>query len=100
MEAVKSGGLWEIETVGNQRAFLARGPVKGNRVCATAKRPVRAESVVKKTVMVVEVDLDESEDENEGVEREWVTFVGADEGPRTGSKMVEKGAEVETAREG
>ncbi|GAQ92707.1 hypothetical protein KFL_011010020 [Klebsormidium nitens] len=49
MEAVKRGGLWEIETVGKQRAFLARGPVKGNRVCATAKRPAIAESVVEKT---------------------------------------------------
>jgi hypothetical protein len=48
MEAVKRGGLWEIETVGKQRAFLARGPVKGNRMCATSKRQVRAESVVKK----------------------------------------------------
>ncbi|GAQ93603.1 hypothetical protein KFL_016990010 [Klebsormidium nitens] len=77
-----------------------RGPVVGNGVCATAKRPVRAESVVKKTVKVVEVDLDESDDENGGVERERGTFVGADEGPRTGSKMVEKGVKFETAREG
>ncbi|GAQ80159.1 hypothetical protein KFL_000480010 [Klebsormidium nitens] len=80
--------------------FLARGPVKGNRVCATAKRPVRAESVVKKTVKVVEIDLDESDDENEGVEREWETFVGADEVPRTCSQKLPKGAEFETAREG
>ena len=65
MEAVKRGGLWEIETVGKQRAFLARGPVKKDRVCATAKRPVRAESVVKKTVKIVEIDLDESDDEIE-----------------------------------
>ncbi|GAQ93197.1 hypothetical protein KFL_013550020 [Klebsormidium nitens] len=100
MEAVKRGGLWEIETVGKQRAFLARGPVKRNRVCATAKRPVRAESVVKKTVKVVEIDQDESDDENEGVEREWGTFVGADEVPRTGSQKLPKGAEFETAREG
>ncbi|GAQ93529.1 hypothetical protein KFL_016200010 [Klebsormidium nitens] len=62
-------------TVGKQKAFLARGPVKGNRVCATAKRRVRAESVVKKMIKVVEIELDESDDENGGVEREWGTFV-------------------------
>src|SRR3569623_1234812 len=65
-EAVKRGGLWEIETVGKQRAFLAREPVRKNRVTATAKGPVRAESVVKKTVKVVEVDLEDLDDEIEG----------------------------------
>ncbi|GAQ91085.1 hypothetical protein KFL_007250060 [Klebsormidium nitens] len=89
-----------IETVGKHRAFRARGPLKGNRVCATAKRPVRAESVVNKTVKVVEVDLDESDDENGGAEREWGTVVGADEAPRTCSNFVEKGAEIEMTREG
>src|SRR3569833_2744726 len=52
MQAAKRGGLWEIETVGKQRAFLARGHVKENRVVAAAKRPMRAESVVKETVKV------------------------------------------------
>ncbi|GAQ93346.1 hypothetical protein KFL_014600020 [Klebsormidium nitens] len=79
MEAFKCGGLWEM---GKQKAFLARGSVKGyrvcSRVCSIAKRPVRAESVVKKTAKVVEIDLDESDDENEGVERERGTFVGAE----------------------
>ena len=65
MQAAKRGGLWEIETVRKERAFLARGPVRKNREAATAKMPVRAESVVRKTVKVVEVDLDEPEDENE-----------------------------------
>ncbi|GAQ92533.1 hypothetical protein KFL_010420020 [Klebsormidium nitens] len=68
--AWKRGGLWEIGTVGKQRAFLARGQIKRNRVYATAKRPVRAKSVVKKTVKVVEIDLDESDDENRGVSEE------------------------------
>ncbi|GAQ92282.1 hypothetical protein KFL_009650040, partial [Klebsormidium nitens] len=77
-----------------------RGPVKENRVCATAKRPVRAESVVKKTVKVVEVELDESDDENRGVEQEWGTFMGADEVPRTSSQKLPKGAEFEMTREG
>ncbi|GAQ93542.1 hypothetical protein KFL_016350010 [Klebsormidium nitens] len=63
MEAVKRGGLWEIETVGKQPAFLAREPVRKNRVTATAKRPVRAEDVVKKTVKVMEVDLEDLDDE-------------------------------------
>ncbi|GAQ93403.1 hypothetical protein KFL_015020010 [Klebsormidium nitens] len=94
MEAVKRGGLWEIDIVGKPRAFLARGPVKKDRVCATAKRPVRAESEVKKTVKDVEVDIDESNDENRGVERERGMFVGPDEEPRTGSNMVEKGAKI------
>jgi hypothetical protein len=67
---------------------------------ATAKRPVRAESVVKRAVKVVEVDLDESDDENGNVGRERGTFVGADEGPRMSSKMIEKGANFEMAREG
>ncbi|GAQ90445.1 hypothetical protein KFL_006400010 [Klebsormidium nitens] len=86
MEAGKRGGLWEIETVGKQRAFLARGPVKGNRVCATAKRPVRAQSVVKKTVKVVKIDLDDSDDGNGGVERKMRFFVGADETFKSGRK--------------
>ncbi|GAQ92838.1 hypothetical protein KFL_011620050 [Klebsormidium nitens] len=95
MEAVKRGGY------GTLRPWdIARGLVKGNRVCATAKRPVRAERVVKKTVKVVEVDLDESNDEDGGVERERGTSAGEDEGPRTNPKMVEKGAKFETAREG
>lgn len=55
------------------------------------KRPVRAEGVVKKAMKVVEIDLDDSEDEKGGVEREWGTFPGAHEDPRTGSIMVEKG---------
>ncbi|GAQ92170.1 hypothetical protein KFL_009370020 [Klebsormidium nitens] len=50
---------------GKQKAFLARGPVKKNWETAVAKRPVRADSVVKETVKVVEVDLEESEDEIE-----------------------------------
>ncbi|GAQ92944.1 hypothetical protein KFL_012160010 [Klebsormidium nitens] len=70
MEAVKRGGLWENETVEKQRAFLARGPVKENRECATAKRSVRAESVVQKTVKVVEVDLDEAAATRMGASKE------------------------------
>jgi hypothetical protein len=100
MEAVKRGGLWEIETVGKQRAFLARGPVKGNRMCTTAKRPVRAESVVKKTVKVVKVDLDESDDKNGNVERERGTFVEVDKGPRMSSKMIKRRAKFEMKRKG
>ena len=57
------GGLWEIETAGKPRAFLAKKPVEKNRVTSTVKKPVTAESVVKKPVKVVEVDLGESDDE-------------------------------------
>ena len=63
VQAVQRGGLWEIETARKQRAFLARGPVRKSRVTAVAKKPVRAESVVKNVVKVVEVDLEESEDD-------------------------------------
>ncbi|GAQ92269.1 hypothetical protein KFL_009610040 [Klebsormidium nitens] len=91
MEALKRGGLWEIETVGKQRSFLARGPVKKDRVCATvAKRPVRAESVVKKTVKVVEIDLDELDDEKGELVR----------AARTDSKESQCGPIVEVVREG
>ena len=37
--------------------------MRKNRVTAVAKKPVRAESVVKNVVKVVEVDLEESEDD-------------------------------------
>lgn len=69
VEAVKRGGLYEVETVEKRRAFLARAPVKKKRVSAKAKKPVRAESVTRNVVNVIEVDLEELDDEMESSAR-------------------------------
>ena len=49
MKAVKREGLREIETVGEAESIPWQGvSVRKNQMLATAKRPVRADSVVKK----------------------------------------------------
>ena len=60
-----TNGLRKMESVGKQRTFLARGPVKKSRLPAMAKRPLRAKGVVQKIMKAAEVDLDELEDESE-----------------------------------
>jgi hypothetical protein len=57
--------IWP-STISESNTFLARGIVKGNRMCATVK--------------VVEVDLDELDGKNGNVERERGTFEGRTNG--------------------
>lgn len=62
--------MWEIETVGKQRAYFARGPMKKKRVTAgLTLKSVRADNVVKETIMVVEVDLEELDDDIESTKQ-------------------------------
>ncbi|GAQ90055.1 hypothetical protein KFL_005930100 [Klebsormidium nitens] len=75
------------EGTGQERPGLRHGKEAG-------KSKKRGE----KTVKVVEIDLDELDDKNGGVERERVTFVGADEEPCTVSQKSQSGPIVETMR--
>jgi hypothetical protein len=68
MEAVQKDGLFEIATVEKPRAFLAVEPTREKRVKETARKPQMKKEIAKvqkKTVKVIEVDLD-SDDENGG----------------------------------
>jgi hypothetical protein len=49
----QQGGLWKIETMGEQTAYVAQGPAKRDR--ATGEKIAKEE---KKPVKVVEIDLD------------------------------------------
>eukprot|EP00243_Klebsormidium_subtile_P008726 TRINITY_DN418_c0_g1_i2.p1 TRINITY_DN418_c0_g1~~TRINITY_DN418_c0_g1_i2.p1 ORF type:complete len:569 (+),score=90.43 TRINITY_DN418_c0_g1_i2:723-2429(+) len=68
MEAMQRDGLFEVETVEKPRAFLAVKPAIEKRVGEAARKPQAEEEtgkVQKKTVKVIEVDLD-SDDESDG----------------------------------
>ncbi len=68
MEAIPRDGLFEIETVEKPRAFLAVKPAMEKRVGETARKPQaekETRKMQKKTVKVIEVDL-ESDDESNG----------------------------------
>jgi hypothetical protein len=68
MEAVQKDGLFEIATVEKPMAFLAVEPTTEKRVKESARKPQMKEEIAKvqkKTVKVIEVDLD-SDDENGG----------------------------------
>ena len=68
MEAVQRDGLFEIVTVEKPRAFLAVKPAGEKRFGEAARKPQvkeETEKVQKRTVKVIEVDLD-SDDEGDG----------------------------------
>ncbi|GAQ93519.1 hypothetical protein KFL_016060010 [Klebsormidium nitens] len=99
MEVVKRGGLWDVETVGKQRAFL-EGTGQEQPGVRRGKKAGKSGSMVKKTVKVVEIDRDDSDDVNGGVERKVVRANVGAATEAVGAEELEYGVEKTLTEKG